>query len=303
MKLNFKNFIAMVLFTIVCISVSIPLLNSSTPTINNNIIINPPIVPEEEFENITDNTTNTQILQFKNAFEAYEYGYNILINGKGHNVDFYNVNEATVYGIKESQTIFLNNKRYNNIHLETNIAYSSFEFGENSFKYRYSDEQNVYRLKTLNTVTSGINSIKDIKPIWNDEEVNAYTYEKYITEINEEGFDLYPFTINNETSKVSYFKKDAKYYYFGFNIDVNSLPESYFKIFAPYVDKVEFSSVSMEFVMSRKTGKFISATRKEYGKLTKIITIDVTSQSKYNFISIDTDLTIEMPQEIKDRLN
>lgn len=301
MEFSLKKYLAFLLFAIICISVSIPFLGSSLnaqkPSTKPPVIV----IPDEP-DDVDDEVTD-QIPVFKNAFDAYEYGNNLLVNGKGHDVLFYNSNEANVIGVKETQYIYYNSKRYNNIHYENVIACCDLALGENSFRFHYSDEETVYRLTTLTVDKKDAQSITDIKPIWNDTQTTVQTYEDYTTNTNKQGFNLYPFKINKTTSKQTYFKSDAKYYSFGFSINPKMLDENYVNNFRSYVDTVEFLSTTMEFVMNKKTGKFLTAVRKEYGRLTKsIATVYVTSQCNYTFRSIDTDLDIQMPQELIDRM-
>lgn len=302
MEISFKRYVAMIIFVLVCVAVSIPLLNSDFSASGSSNLPPPIIIVPSEDENPSTNEDGQEIVvpAFKNAYDAFAYGNNLIRNGKGYELHYYSVSDATVFGIKQKQYLFSEAMRNGERKFEYVVGTCDISLGENSYRYQYQEKNGgeVQRRITKNINKKDAASIKDVQPIWTDEPEITYEYDYYLENICSVGFDFLCFNNTRDNAKDDYFRSDAKYYTFCFSLDVTKLPEKYLKNYklGAGATAISFNSVSVEYVMNKKTGKFVSATKKEnYNMDARGVSLAIDCTTKYTFKKINETVEFSKP--------
>ena len=302
MEFSFKKYISMILFVIICVAIIIPLLNPSLSAENQSSNLPPPMeeVPEETPDSDAEDEITENVPVFKNAFDAHAYANNILRNGKGYHTVSYSTQDATVFGIKQTQYLYTESMRSGEEKYEYTIATCDINIGENSYRWQYQEKNGgqVTRRITQNINKSGAASIKDVAPIWDGVEIKTYDYNDYIQNVSSVGFNFLCYDFTPETAKVDYFKIEGNYYVFSFTMNVDKMRPEYVRNFelGAGATQIKFNSSTIKFVMNRKTGKFVSATKQEnYNMTARGVSLKIDATTNYSFKKQDETFDIIKP--------
>lgn len=302
MEFSFKKYISMILFVIICVAIIIPLLNPSLSADNQSNL--PPPVEELPQETPSDTEKDDEITEsvpvFKNAYTAHAYADNLLREGKGYYITSYSTQDATVFGIKQTQYLYTESMRSGKEKYEFTIATCDINIGENSYRWQYQEEDGgqVSRRLTTNINKKGAASIKDVTPNWDGIEIQTYDYEYYVQNVTTVGFDFLCYDFNQESAKVDYFKIDGDYYVYSFTMNMDKMRPEFLKNFeinagATYI---KFNSVTVKFIQSRKTGKFVSISKQEnYNMNARGVSLRIDATTNYTIKKQNEYFEIQKP--------
>ena len=98
--------------------------------------------------------------------------------------------------------------------------------------------------------------------------------------------------------KVDYFKIEGNYYVFSFTMNVDKMRPEYVRNFelGAGATQIKFNSSTIKFVMNRKTGKFVSATKQEnYNMTARGVSLKIDATTNYTFKKQDETFDIIKP--------
>lgn len=299
---NFKKYICCLIFAIICISAVIPLAYATTVSakdLNTNLPSDDPVIDSQQPNNSVDDNQEATAPIFRNAYDALNYALDKLNNGKGHDMVISTTYYGEAYGIKADLYLYTESKRNGSTNYERLIMVSDIPVADDLYRINYRENDIVtYRL-TIDINKNNITSVTEATPNWNNESTKLATLETYKKDVYFTGFDVIPVEINKKTSKVDYFTSNSKYYSLSFTVDTNTLSEAYLKTASVVgADSVSYSYLTFSFIIDKKTGKFISATKTEQGHISiRGFSLDANAVTNYNFKKVDEEVEIKRPVE------
>lgn len=262
-----------------------------TPDINGN---------EEE---IVDD--NVKVPTFKEAISAWNYGIQLMNNGKGYFYSTICTAKGSIYGVTQEQQIYFDSYFDGKNYFEDTKTFCAIDLGKTFSRQSYMNEnKEVFYRYTENVDKSG-GTVKSCIPNWDNVEIQKMSFDQYKSDISLIGYSNFNFVVD-KSSNVLYFKDINKdYYEYQISIPSNKLNEFYKQNFVKNsnASDINFKTFIITVFQSKKTGKFTSILKNESYNLVKPlglpVTLETTATTRYSNFKINSDnIIINVPYEI-----
>lgn len=302
MILNFKKYIIVMCIGIFLTALCIPIFNVNWNVSSDSII--DPITPDinGNEEEIVDD--NIKVPTFKEAISAWNYGIQLMNNGKGYFYSTICTAKGSIYGVTQEQQIYFDSYFDGKNYFEDTKTFCAIDLGKTFSRQSYMNEnKEVFYRYTENVDKSG-GTVKSCIPNWDNVEIQKMSFDQYKSDISLIGYSNFNFTVD-KSSNVLYFKDINKdYYEYQISIPSNKLNEFYKQNFVKNsnASDINFKTFIITVFQSKKTGKFASILKNESYSLVKPlglpVTLETTATTRYSNFKINSDnIIINVPYE------
>ena len=232
-------------------SLCIPVFNTNW-NVSSDAVVTPSVPEINEEEEVVD--TTVKVPTFKDAVKAWNYGFEMMNNGKGYSMTANCNAKGSIYGVMQEQQItfdaffdgtnyFEDTKTFCAIDLGKTFARQAYMNGNNEVFYRYTENVD----KSGGTAKSSV-------PNWDGIQIEKMSYDKFKSDITLVGFTYFNFTIDKSTN-VLYFKDiNTDYYEYQISVPIGKLNDMYKENFVKNAEAsdITFKSFVITVFQSKK---------------------------------------------------